>query len=96
MFAANALVTPGIPVQLVGPNPRRTRLIVSNDATDALFIGPTEAAVANLQAIRIPKELGTMVLRIEDWGKMLIEPWWAFYPTTGASLAWVEVETMRT
>lgn len=77
-----ATLTPIIPVTR-----GRTRIIISTDAADPVFVKPEGMISSGLFGFCITVAQGQMILRVEDWGRLIEGAFSAQCPTNAVELA---------
>lgn len=82
--------------QICSADPKRVTLIVSGAENADIYIGPLGFPLSPGSGFKIPQQANPFVMRIEEWGSILREPWFAVQDVSTISLAVAEVTLEKT
>jgi hypothetical protein len=75
-------------------DPLRTRIVVSSDGTNTVWIAPEGLTPANLVGFCLNAGYPRMEIRVEDWGR-LVQGAWTVFPGAGNPIIAVMVATLE-
>jgi hypothetical protein len=67
-------VTAGTPLVVLGPDPQRTRVIISGDGVGTVFVGFDGLAPTATQGVCLPPQDPRETFRVEEWGRLVEGP----------------------
>lgn len=82
---AKAVLVPTATVTaLLPPDPNRTRIVVSGNGVDLLYVTPEDMTPGTATGFCLTPTRPQMVIRVEEWGRLVGGAWRAY--TDGANM----------
>jgi hypothetical protein len=64
--------------QVLPADPNRVAIVFSTNSANAAFVGPEGITLSTLRGFLLSTATPQMLVRVEEWGRLVTGPWFAF------------------